>query len=77
MTDKGFTKKDETLVELLMRTGQSKNMAKTLVYLRKKGETPSVEIARGPGRRQHEVSRGVEGLRGGGGGSVGGIREGG
>ena len=44
MTDKGLTKKDETLVELLMRTGLSKNMAKTLVYLRKKEETTSVEI---------------------------------
>ena len=33
MTDKGLTKKDEMLVELLMRTGLSKNMAKTLVFL--------------------------------------------
>ena len=44
MTDKGLTKKDEQLVELLMRTGLSKNIAKTLVYLRKKEETTSVEI---------------------------------
>jgi predicted transcriptional regulator len=36
MTDKGLTKKDEQVVELLMRTGLSKNIAKTLVYLRKK-----------------------------------------
>ena len=42
MTDKGLTKKDEMLVELLMRTGLSKNMAKTLVFLRKKEETTSV-----------------------------------
>src|SRR4030065_2572025 len=56
MTDKGLTKKDEMLVELLMRTGLSKNMAKTLVFLRKKEETTSVEIESATGLRQPEVS---------------------
>jgi predicted transcriptional regulator len=63
MTDKGLTKKDETLVELLMRTGLSKNMAKTLVYLRKKEETTSVEIESATGLRQPEVSIAMQDLR--------------
>lgn len=63
MTDKGLTKKDETLVELLMRTGLSKNIAKTLVYLRKKEETTSVEIESATGLRQPEVSIAMQELR--------------
>ena len=63
MTDKGLTKKDEMLVELLMRTGLSKNMAKTLVYLRKKDETTSVEIESATGLRQPEVSIAMQDLR--------------
>ncbi|UCE91000.1 MAG: ArsR family transcriptional regulator [Methanobacteriota archaeon] len=63
MTDKGLTKKDEVLVELLMRTGLSKNMAKTLVYLRKKEETTSVEIESATGLRQPEVSIAMQDLR--------------
>ena len=63
MTDKGLTKKDEMLVELLMKTGLSKNMAKTLVYLRKKEETTSVEIESATGLRQPEVSIAMQDLR--------------
>ncbi|UCE80327.1 MAG: ArsR family transcriptional regulator [Methanobacteriota archaeon] len=63
MTDKGLTKKDEMLVELLMRTGLSKNMAKTLVCLRKKEETTSVEIESATGLRQPEVSIAMQDLR--------------
>ncbi len=63
MTDKGLTKKDESLVELLMRTGLSKNIAKTLVYLRKKEETTSVEIESATGLRQPEVSIAMQDLR--------------
>lgn len=63
MTDKGLTKKDETLVELLMRTGLSKNIAKTLVYLRKKEETTSVEIESATSLRQPEVSIAMQELR--------------
>ena len=44
MADRGFSKKDEALVELLMGTGMAKNVAKTLAFLRKKEETTSVEI---------------------------------
>ena len=43
MADRGFSKKDETLVELLMGTGMAK-VARTLAFLRKKEETTSVEI---------------------------------
>src|SRR5512136_214791 len=63
MTDKRLTKKDEMLVELLMRTGLSKNMAKTLVFLRKKEETTSVEIEGATGLRQPEVSIAMQELR--------------
>jgi len=63
MTDKGLTKKDEMLVELLMRTGLSKNMAKTLVFLRKKEETTSVEIESATSLRQPEVSIAMQELR--------------
>jgi len=63
MTDKGLTKKDESLVELLMRTGMSKNIAKTLVYLRKKEETTSVEIESATSLRQPEVSIAMQELR--------------
>src|SRR4030065_818267 len=63
MTDKGLTKKDEMLVELLMRTGLSKNIAKTLVSLRKKEETTSVEIESGTSLRQPEVSIAMQELR--------------
>ena len=63
MTDKGLTKKDEMLVELLMRSGLSKNMAKTLVFLRKKDETTSVEIESATGLRQPEVSIAMQELR--------------
>lgn len=63
MTDKGLTKKDETLVELLMRTGLSKNIAKTLVFLRKKEETTSVEIESATSLRQPEVSIAMQELR--------------
>jgi predicted transcriptional regulator len=63
MTDKGLTKKDEMLVELLMHTGLSKNMAKTLVFLRKKEETTSVEIESATSLRQPEVSIAMQELR--------------
>src|SRR4030067_1135133 len=63
MTDKGLTKKDEMLVELLMRTGLSKNIAKTLVFLRKKEETTSVEIESATSLRQPEVSIAMQELR--------------
>lgn len=63
MNERGFTKKDETLVKLLMRTEMPKNVAKTLVFLRKKEETTSVEIEISTALRQPEVSIAMQELR--------------
>jgi predicted transcriptional regulator len=63
MNERGFTKKDDTLVKLLMRTGMPKNVAKTLVFLRKKEETTSVEIEISTSLRQPEVSIAMQELR--------------
>ena len=63
MNERGFRKKDETLVKLLMRTGMAKNVAKTLVFLNKKEETTSVEIEISTALRQPEVSIAMQELR--------------
>ena len=63
MGERGFSKKDEALVELLMNTGMPKNVAKTLVFLRKKEETTSVEIETSTALRQPEVSIAMQELR--------------
>lgn len=63
MTERGFSKKDEALVDLLMNTGMPKNVAKTLVFLRKKEETTSVEIEISSALRQPEVSIAMQELR--------------
>jgi predicted transcriptional regulator len=63
MNERGFTKKDDTLVKLLMRTDMPKNVAKTLVFLRKKEETTSVEIEISTALRQPEVSIAMQELR--------------
>jgi len=63
MTERGFSKKDETLVDLLMSTGMPKNVAKTLAFLRKKNETTSVEIEISTALRQPEVSIAMQELR--------------
>jgi predicted transcriptional regulator len=63
MGERGFSKKDETLVEMLMNTGMPKNVAKTLTFLRKKEETTSVEIEISTALRQPEVSIAMQELR--------------
>ncbi len=63
MGERGFSKKDEALVDLLMNTGMPKNVAKTLVFLRKKEETTSVEIEISTALRQPEVSIAMQELR--------------
>ena len=63
MGERGFSKKDEALVELLMNTGMPKNVAKTLVFLQKKEETTSVEIEISTALRQPEVSIAMQELR--------------
>jgi predicted transcriptional regulator len=63
MADRGFSKKDEVLVDLLMGTGMPKNVARMLAFVRKKEETNSVEIEVATGLRQPEVSIAVQELR--------------
>jgi len=63
MSERGFSRKDEALVELLMSTGMPKNVAKTLAFLRKKSETTSVEIEISTALRQPEVSIAMQELR--------------
>ncbi|MEM0448355.1 MAG: ArsR family transcriptional regulator [Methanomassiliicoccales archaeon] len=58
-----MSKKDDTLVELLINTGMPKNVAKTLAFLRKKDETTSVEIEISTALRQPEVSIAMQELR--------------
>src|SRR3972149_736438 len=58
-----LSRKDESLVDLLIRTGMSKNIAKTLVFLSKRDETTSVEIEKATGLRQPEVSIAMQELR--------------
>jgi len=63
MTSRGLTKSDESLVQLLINAGLKKNIAKTLVYLKKKEETTSVEIETATTLRQPEVSIAMQELR--------------
>lgn len=63
MPSRGFTRQDEMLVEYLINTGMAKNMAKTLVFLKKKNETTSVEIETSTALRQPEVSIAMQELR--------------
>ena len=58
-----LSRRDESLVDLLVKTGMSKNIAKTLVFLSKKEETTSVEIEKATGLRQPEVSIAMQELR--------------
>ncbi len=55
--------REKRLVDLLMRTGMSRNLARTLVFLTAKGETTSVEIEKIAGMRQPEVSISMKELR--------------
>src|SRR3989337_2254479 len=58
-----LSRRDETVVELLVGAGLSKNLAKTLVCLSKRSETTSVEIEKATGLRQPEVSIAMQELR--------------
>lgn len=58
-----LSRRDETLVDLLIETGIPKNLAKTLVFLSKREETTSVEIEKATGLRQPEVSIAMQDLR--------------
>src|SRR2546430_17455514 len=58
-----LSRRDENLVDLLIETGLSRNIAKTLVFLSKREETTSVEIEKATGLRQPEVSIAMQELR--------------
>ena len=54
--------KDEEIAELLISLGMSRYVARTLTYLQKVDTTPSVDIERGTGLRQPEVSMAMKEL---------------
>ena len=58
-----FTRDDEKLAELLQRAGLPRNVARTLVYMRKKDEVRSIEIEKNTELRQPEVSIAMKYLR--------------
>jgi len=55
--------RDDATVELLVRAGIPKNVAKALVFLATREETTSVEIEKATGLRQPEVSIAMQELR--------------
>lgn len=59
----GLSKKDETIMNLLIKANIPKNIAKTLVFLSKKDETSSVDIESATDLRQPEVSIAMQELR--------------
>ncbi len=63
MPSRGFSKQDEQLVDNLVNTGMAKNIAKTLIFLRRKNETTAVEIETSTALRQPEVSIAMQELR--------------
>jgi len=63
MISKGFSEDDESLVDLLMKAGIPKNVARILAFLRGREETTSVEIETSTALRQPEVSIAMQELR--------------
>ena len=63
MVADGFSDDDENLVDLLTKAGMSKNVARTLAFLRNREETTSVEIETSTALRQPEVSIAMQELR--------------
>jgi predicted transcriptional regulator len=58
-----LSRRDETLVELLIGAGMARNLARALVVLAKREETTSVEIEKATGLRQPEVSLAMQEMR--------------
>lgn len=58
-----LSRMDNEVIERLIFTGMSKNLAKTLVFLSKRNETTSVQIEKATGLRQPEVSLAMQELR--------------
>src|SRR2546428_8568132 len=57
------SRRKDDIVDLLMRTGMAKNVAKALVFLATREETTSVEVEKATGLRQPEVSIAMQELR--------------
>lgn len=57
-----FTEEENKLIDRLYKTGMNRKVAKTLIFIFKKGETNSREIEAGTGLRQPEVSVAVNDL---------------
>lgn len=58
-----LSRMDNEIIDRLIFTGMSKNLAKTLVFLSKREETTSVQIEKATGLRQPEVSLAMQELR--------------
>lgn len=64
MPEEGLTKKQEELVDRLIKAGLQKNIARTLVFVASRKETKSREIEDATDLRQPEVSIAMQELRG-------------
>ena len=62
MADKKLTKKQQELVERLMKTGIPRQVAVTLVFVAGKDETRSIDIQKATGLKQPEVSIAMQNL---------------
>lgn len=62
MADKKLTKKQQELVERLMKTGIPRQVAVTLVFVAGKDETRSVDVQKATGLKQPEVSIAMQNL---------------
>ncbi|MFQ6107266.1 MAG: ArsR family transcriptional regulator [Thermoplasmata archaeon] len=58
-----LSRMDNEVIDRLIFTGMSRNLAKTLVFLSKRDETTSVQIEKATGLRQPEVSLAMQELR--------------
>ncbi len=62
LTIKQLDKKDEEIADTLISLGMSRYVARTLSYLQNGNEVTSIELERGTGLRQPEVSIAMKGL---------------
>jgi predicted transcriptional regulator len=62
LTIKQLDKKDEEIASTLISLGMSRYVARTLSYLQNGNEVTSIELERGTGLRQPEVSIGMKEL---------------
>lgn len=58
-----MSKRDDVLAELIAKAGMQRNLAKALIFIARRNQTTSVEIEKGTGLRQPEVSIAMQELR--------------